>query len=87
MDEMAHTSLKDRINSLYFQINDIHPNKRGDLMRLWKHTQQLWSELDKEMVQCRRLQKLTAHYKSLEEAINESLSTVEQYIMWANLLD
>ena len=87
MDEMEHKSLKNRLDNLYFQIIDIHPNKRGDLMRIWKHTQKLWSDLDKEMVSCRRLGKVTPHYASLESAFTESLATLEQYIMWAKLLD
>ena len=87
MDESLHKELKYRLDQMYFQIIELHPNKRGDLKRMWKHAQQLWGDLDKEMVNCRRLHKATAHYTSLEEALNETLTTLEQYIMWASLLN
>ena len=85
MDEMAHKTLKYRLDTLYFQIIDIHPNKRGDLKRIWKHAQKLWSDLDKEMVNCRRINKLTAHYISINDAMLESFDTLEQYLVWAKL--
>lgn len=87
MDDFSHRNLKYRIDQMYFQVIDLHPNKRGDLMRMWKHAREIWGNLDKEMVNCRRLGKATAHYAGLESALNESLTTLEQYIMWASLLN
>lgn len=85
MDEMAHKLLKNRVDQTYFRIIEIHPTKRGDLMRMWKHSLELWHNLDKEMVACRRRQKPTAHFLSINDELDESLNTVEQYLVWASL--
>ena len=83
---MAHKLLKNRIDQLYFKILEVSPHQRNDLKRMWKHAREIWSEIDMEMVVCRRLGKETTKKKELTEKLEESLTAVEQYLTWAKLL-
>lgn len=87
MDDFPHRILKHRLDVGYFQmIEQIPAGKRADLLKFWKHAQSLYNELDKEMVNCRRKQKLTPIYQDIEAKVIETLDTFEQYLMWAQLL-
>lgn len=87
MDDFPHRVLKHRLDVGYFQmIEQVPPGKRGDMIKLWQHARDLYTELDKEMVNCRRRQKLTPAYHEIEAKLLESLNTFDQYLMWANLL-
>lgn len=83
---MAHKLLKNRIDQLYFKILEVSPHQRNDLKRMWTHAREIWAEIDKEMVVCRRLGKETSKKKELNQKLEESLTTLEQYLTWAKLL-
>ena len=87
MDEMAHKLLSNRVDQLYFRIIEVDATQRGDLMRMWHHARAIWMQVDLEEINCRRLGKETVRKQELMAKLEESLTTVEQYLTWANLLN
>jgi len=78
--------LKYRIDQAFFAINqDVRPDQREDLRRIWRHARELWSLMDIELVNCRRRNKPTPKYQELEAECRETITTLEQYITWAHL--
>ena len=58
---------------------------RRDLGRMLEHAEQLWSELDRELVNGRRAGRYTAHYDSLERELEQQLHTIGKYLVYAHL--
>ena len=84
---MDHNSeLKKRLDTTFFQIVELRIPNRGDIMKIWRTAKNLYSEMDKELVQCRRANKLSPKYQELETNLIESLDTIEQYLTFATLL-
>ena len=84
---MEDKDIKNRLDKLFFDIIDCTPEQRLDLKRMWKHCQEIWGEVSKEDVECRRLGKNTVKKQELIASLEESLNTLEQYITWAKLLN
>jgi len=82
----ANLTLKHRLDTIFFQIIDIPPNMREDMRRLWRPARDIWNELDREMVECRRLKKTTVKYQELEQDLSTRIDLMEQYITFATLL-
>jgi phosphoglycerate-specific signal transduction histidine kinase len=82
----SDSTLKQRLDTVFFQIVDLSPNLREDMRRLWRPARALWDELDKELVECRRLNKPTIRYQELEQDLRNRLEIMEQYITFATLL-
>lgn len=81
-----NVTLKHRLDVVFFQIIQIPPGMREDMRRLWRPARALWDELDKEMVECRRLNKPTIRYQEIEQDLQARLELMEQYITFATLL-
>ena len=58
---------------------------RQDLTRMLDHCVRLWNKMDSELVECRRLNRYTALYQSVEAQYVEQLRTVSRYLVWAHL--
>lgn len=82
----ANVTLKHRLDVTFFQIVDLGPGQREDMRRLWRPARALWDELDRELVECRRLHKPTIRYQELEADLIERLDLIEQYLTFATLL-
>ena len=82
----SDSTLKQRLDTVFFQIIDIPPGMREDMRRLWRPARELWNELDKELVECRRINKHTIKYKELEQDLLTRLDIMEQYLTFATLL-
>ena len=59
---------------------------RSQLFKLWKNCVNLYTEMDKELVECRRLQRVTPKYAELETKLNEAMQNFEHWITYARLL-
>lgn len=81
----SNSALKHRIDTAFFQIIELDPSQREDMRRLWRPARALWDELDKELVECRRLHKPTIRYKELEQDLQDRLDLIEQYITFGLL--
>lgn len=81
--------MKDReahINELYFKILALPPQVQRDLKRFWRVSKDLLNEISKEDVACRRLGKDTPKKQELVQKLDESVNTLEQYLMFASLI-
>jgi hypothetical protein len=81
----ANVTLKHRIDVAFFQIIEMPPGMREDLRRMWRGTRNLWNQLDIELINCKRLNKVTPKYTELEAELNQCLLTLEGYITWGHL--
>ena len=82
----SDSTLKQRLDTIFFQIVEIPPAMREDMRRLWRPARALWDELDRELVECRRINKPTVRYQDLEQDLQNRLDLMEQYITFATLL-
>jgi hypothetical protein len=82
----SDSTLKQRLDNVFFQIIQIPPGMREDMRRLWRPARALWDELDKELVECRRLNKPTIRYREIEQDLHARLDIMEQYLTFATLL-
>jgi hypothetical protein len=77
--------LKHRIDEAFFAIKDLRPDQREDLRRMWRHTRDLWTKMDIELVNCRKNNKKTPKYAELESECVQTLDTLQGYITWGTL--
>jgi len=59
---------------------------KNDLNKLHKACSQILTEISKESVNCRRLQKVTPKYLELDQQFKDAISNLEQWITFAKLL-
>jgi hypothetical protein len=77
---------KHRLDAIFFQIVQISPHLREDMRRMWRPARAQWDELDKELVECRRLNKPTVRYREIQQDLDNRLNIMEQHITFATLL-
>lgn len=59
---------------------------RSDLYKMYQNCKKIYTELDQESVECRRMKRTTLRYTELEQKLNESITEFEQWITYAALL-
>lgn len=82
----SDSTLKARLDNVFFQIIHIPAGMREDMRRLWRPARALWDELDRELVKCRRHNKPTVRYREIEQDLRNRLDIMEQHITFATLL-
>lgn len=82
----ANVTLKHRLDVIFFQIVQLQPALREDMRRMWRPARDLWNILDRELVECRRLNKHTVKYQEVEQDLINRLDIMEQHITFATLL-
>lgn len=82
----SNSELKQRLDNIFFQIVQLRPDMREDMRRLWRPSRNIWNELDKELVECRRIRKVTSKYTDLELDLLTRIEVMEKYITFATLL-
>lgn len=75
------------LRELYFKILDCKPEHRLELKRMWQNCMRLEKAIEQETVECRRIGKDTARKQDLVEKLTESQNTLEQYLVFASLLN
>lgn len=69
------------------QIKNINNRQaRRDLLRMLSTVDSALNALDSESVECRRLNKITSHYKSLQDQAEELVSNLEKHLTLARLM-
>ena len=77
-----------RIDNAYSQIGAVKSKvARRDLLKMLRATEDAYTKLDKESVECRRLRKETARYRDLHQNFQELLTNLEKHITFASLLN
>jgi hypothetical protein len=59
---------------------------KSALWKFYNNTRLVWTELDKEMINCRRRSTVTLKYTELEEEFNETIRIFEQWAIMASLI-
>jgi hypothetical protein len=84
---MDHNSdYKYRIDQAFFTIIKMPPGQREDLRRMWRACRNRWDQLDIELINCRRTNKVTPKYTELATDLDQCLLTLESYISWGHLV-
>lgn len=75
------------LDQLFAQIRDVK-NKRAqrDLLVMHRAVERVLTDLDRERVECRRLQKETNKYQELHAQIGELLDNLEKHLTLAHLM-
>lgn len=84
MDPEHHT-LKHRLDTAFFQIIGMSPVIRKDLQKMWRVAKDKWTELDQELVVCRKHNKITPKYQKIKADVAERLETIDMYITFGLL--
>jgi hypothetical protein len=79
---------KHRLDETFFQIIrlPLDAEKANDLKKIWKNCSEVWADMSREDVTCRRLNKKTPRYLDLEAQLEDGLLMLEQYLTFATLL-
>jgi len=59
---------------------------RSQLFKMYTNCKSVYTEMSKELVECRRYQKVTHKYTELEQKLQENITNFEQWAMFATLL-
>ena len=79
--------LYERIDRAIPQINAVKSKiAKRDLIKMVRVIDNKMTEVDQELVECRRLHKETVLYKELRQQADELLNNLEKYITFANLI-
>lgn len=81
-----HYEYRAKLDSLQNQIRATSPQARVDLLKMWRSCDNLFQALDSELVNCRRRNRLSAKYTTLQEQLDNIILSLEKRIMWAGLL-
>ena len=76
-----------QIDELYFKIIACKQEHQRDLKRLWARVKDIQTEISKEDVICRRKGKDTVRKTELLAQLDEAVTTLEQYLVFATLLN
>jgi hypothetical protein len=80
----AHIARLEQLLASVSHAKDIRA--RSTLYKFYKNCREIYTEMDKEMVHCRRRNKLTQKYTELEVEFTEAVNTFEQWAVMAALM-
>jgi hypothetical protein len=80
----AHIAKLEQILASVAHTKDIRA--RSTLYKFYKNCRDIYTKMDKEMVLCRRKDKLTLKYTELEAQFTEAINTFEQWAVMAALM-
>ena len=86
MDEL-YNELFERLDLAMTQINAVKSRvAQRDLVKMVRGVDAKITEVDRELVECRRLHRETPRYRELKQQASELLSHLEKHITFANLI-
>lgn len=80
-----HINYRKHLDTLRIQIGKLKPEMRKDLLKMWNTLHTVYTELDKEAVNCRRLKRTTSTYKEIEAKLTTLFPSIEKRITLALL--
>jgi hypothetical protein len=80
----AHIARLEQLLASVAQTKDLRA--RSTLHKFYKNCREIYTEMDKEMVHCRRRDKLTQKYTEIEARFTEAVNTFEQWTVMAALM-
>ena len=86
MDQLYH-ELFDRLDVAITQINAVKSKvAKRDLIKMVRTIDSKITEVDRELVECRRLHKETVRYRELQQQADELITHLEKHITFAALI-
>ena len=82
----SHYTHRKTLDTLRSQINTLPPLSKLDCLKMYRNTEKLFQDMDRELVNCRRRQRLTANYLELEQSMLKSQATLEKRLTFAYLM-
>lgn len=83
---MDETQYGERLGKLLVVVTNTEDIRaKTDLYKIYRNCMNIFIELDKESVECRRIKHKTAKYDSLEKKLIESINEFEMWITYAAL--
>jgi hypothetical protein len=81
-------TLKQRLDDTFFQILrlPLDADKVRDLKRVWKNCSEIYQEMSRESINCRRTGRDTPRMQDLKARLSDGIDTLEQYLVFATLL-
>jgi hypothetical protein len=80
----AHIAKLEELLASVSHTKDIRA--RSTLHKFYKNCREIYTKMDKEMVSCRRRNKLTQKYTELQAEYTEAINTFEQWAVMAALM-
>jgi len=87
MNEYSVEPFRNRLADLDTQIIRSAPASRSDLRRLATYCSRLVDEMSKELVNCKRLHKLTPKFQELKKKFDDAVDHLDQMIFFATLIE
>ena len=82
-----HLCYRNQLSALFKMCSDTaNIQARSSLFRLHKNCRDIYTEMDKEMVNCRRAGRVTLKYTELQAKYIEAITTFEQWTVMAALM-
>ena len=79
--------MPENLDELFFKIIACKQEHQRDLKRMWKNCQRIRDDISKEDVLCRRKGRDTVRMTELRQELDEAVSNLEQYLVFATLLN
>jgi len=87
MDDMLYNELFERLDRAITQINAVKSRvAKRDLIKMVRGIDGKMTEVDRELVECRRLHKETPRYRELKQQAHELVDNLEKHIVFAALI-
>lgn len=84
--QQIHQNHKSELDKCLVAYQNANPKASMGLHRLYANCKNLWVEMDKEFVECRRKGRLTLKYTELEAKFADCIHNFEQWQLMAKLL-
>jgi hypothetical protein len=82
-----HLSYSNQLSALLKMCSDTADMRaRSTLFKFYKNCRDIYTEMDKEMVNCRRVGRVTLKYTELQAKYKEAITTFEQWTVMATLM-
>lgn len=83
----THDALHARLDACLVSMQSIRDIKaKSTIWKVYDNCRKCWTDLDVEMVNCRRQRRVTLKYTELEAEFLEHIHTFEQWLLMATLM-
>jgi len=83
MEELNYSKRLMRCFAIVSSTSDIRA--KSDLFKIYTNCKNIYTELDRESVECRRLKRTTVKYTELEQKLDKSINEFEMWITFSRL--
>ena len=85
--QTQHLAHKHKLSTMLETVHGMQDIRaRSELFKIYKNCSNVYTEMDKEMVNCRRTNRVTPKYTELEARYAESITIFEQWTVMATLM-